>query len=171
MVYSADHLMMLVTAFEVQQIGLPAERAIKTVNMGWAYLKVGYGAAFDLQDQFKPNKEKILAQIFGGALKELQCEPDIPGPASELLILVAVTATAFAQQLSRESGGRLSYGHVLLDLSDIVSSVRGACTNFGGVKETDFGAEFSTWSKYRGGYIRGGHPLHPEEADAVDQEA
>ncbi len=169
--YSADHLMMLVTAFEVQQIGLPAERAISTVNLGWDYLKVGYGTAFDLQDQFKPNKEKILAQIYGRALKELQFEPDIPGTASGIPFAVAMTATAFAQQLNWESGSRLSYSHVLLDLSDIVRSVRSACTNFGGVKLTDFGVEFLTWSKYKGGYIRGGHPLHSEEADAVDQEA
>ncbi len=169
--YSADHLMMLVTAFEVQQIGLPAERAISTVNIGWAYLKVGYGVAFDLQDQFQPNKEKIFAQIYGRALKELQFEPDIPGSASGIPFAVAITATAFVRQLSWESGSRLSYGHVLLDLSDIVRSVRSACINFGGVKDTDFGIELSTWSKYQGGYIRGGHPLHAEEADAVDQEA
>lgn len=171
MVYTADHLMMLVCVFELQQFGLPAERAIITVKIGWDYLKVGFGVAIELQDQFKPHTEKILGQIFGRALKELQFEPDIPGSAEGIPFALAITATQFARQISRPSGGRFSYGYVLLDLSDIVQSVRSACVNVGGVKDTDFGLELSNWATHNGGYIRGGHPLKSEEENVLDPEA
>lgn len=170
MSYTADHLFMLVTTFELQQIGLPAERAILAVNTGWDSLKVGYGVAFDLQDRFEPIGEKILAQVFGRSLKELQfvLEPELLALGGARYAR-ATTASAFASRLARSSSNRLSYSYVLLDLSDIFKSVRSACFNFGGVTVDEFGGEFCEWSLHKGGYIDGGHPLHPEkQLDVVD---
>lgn len=168
MAYTADHLMMLVSVFEIQQLGLPAERAIATVKIGWDYLKVGYGVAFELQDQFKPLGEKILGQIFGRALKEMQFEPDIPGSAEGIPFALAITETEFARQVSLPSPNRLSYGYVILDLSNIIRSVRNAAVHVGGVKDTDLGVELLNWASHNGGYIRGGHPLKPEADDDRD---
>lgn len=163
--YSADHLLMLVTVFELQQIGLPADRAIKTVLAGWDGLKVGFGVAFQLQDQFKPSAEKVLGWIHGRALRDMQFELRPPLHHAGIPFATAITASAFTQRLQQTSAKRMSYSYLVLDLSDITRSVVAACTDAAGLDEVDLGLELHRWAEHEGGYIQGGHPLHPKEEE------
>lgn len=165
--YSAEHLFQLITVFELQQIGLAADRAIQTVLNAWSYLQTGFGVAFALQDSFTPTRERILGWIHGRALRELQVVPDAPLGAAGIPFATAITVTSFKTALDRLSKGGLSNSYVLLDLSDIVASVVEA-GRAGGVYDTDLGPDMWEWTKVNGGYIAGGNPLLPESRDELD---
>ncbi len=162
--YSAEHLLMLVSVFELQQIGLPADRAIKTASVGWDYLKVGYGVAFQLQDQIETVSEKILGWIHGRMLGDLQLEQRLPFQHAGTPFAHAITATAFHQKLQHKSHKRMAYSYVVLDLSDIIGSVMYACEHYAGIDEVELGLELHRWAEHKGGYIEGGHPLKQEGA-------
>ena len=157
--YSAEHLLMLISVLELQQIGLPADRAIKTLEAGWRDLKGGYGAAYELQDRFPRDQviddEKIFGWIHVRALSEMQLPP--PNLPFEVHIPVATVITASALQQPR-SNRRMSYSFVLLDLSDIVRSVCDACLHDAGIDVLQFGTELLQWFE-DAGYVAGGHPL------------
>lgn len=153
---------MLVTVFELQQIGLPADRAIKTVEAGWDELRVGYGVAFELQDQFDPLAEKIFGWIHARSLRELQVD-NRPFAGAKMLAASAIREREIKRIMASLDQNKSSYSYVLLDLSSVMNSVVYACRNVAGVNDIDLGAELNEWSKHKGGSIRGGHPLHTRE--------
>lgn len=167
--YSADHLLMLVAVFELHQIGLPADRAIKSVLAGWDGLKVGFGVAFQLQDQFTPSDEKVLGWIQGRALRDMQFEPRPPMQHAGIPFATAITSSAFTQMLQKASAKRMSYSYLVLDLSDIIRSVVAACANAAGLDDVELGLELHRWAEHGGGYIQGGNPLHPKDDEWDDE--
>lgn len=161
--YTAEHMLMLVSVFELQQVGLPAERAIKTVLAGWDYLKVGYGVAFQLQDQFDPIDEKIFGWIHGRALRDLQFELQIPFHHAGIPSASAITGTELVIRLQRVSPASMQHSFLVLDLSGIVQSVVQSSVNSAGIDDVTLGLELHEWAEHKGGYLTGFHPLKPKE--------
>lgn len=166
--YSAEHLFMLVTVFELQQIGLAAERAIETVTRSWRQIRYGYGVAFELIDTFdKPTDEKIFGIVYGRSLADLQFQDPLIGPGEGRPMSVAITATALRVGLANHAPASKSFGKILLDFSDIMESVLRAAESVGGVSRHD--EEIASWRNDKDATLPGMHLLRKANDDSNPQ--
>lgn len=73
MTYTAEHLFMLVTVFEILGFGLPAQTACKLVTLHWEHFSAGYALTALQRRRFREgDKEQVLAVVYVHSLYEIQ---------------------------------------------------------------------------------------------------
>lgn len=76
MEYTGEHLLMLVTVFELIGFGLPAQTAANTVSDHWAKFASGYALAALQDRRFRvKERDQVLAILWLQSLHEIQFDP------------------------------------------------------------------------------------------------
>ena len=142
--YSAEHLFMLVSAFELISFGMPAKFATDLVVRHWTHFSAGYGLASLNERSFEtPNRyEQVLAVLTVRSMAEIQFFPVFSEGESSVTIM----DEAAARPLLSPHKYHRDYSQLFMGLTLIVRRVLEAASNVAGVEEASvYNDEFLTW--------------------------
>lgn len=144
MEYTGEHLFMLVTAFELIGLGLPAQTVCNLVTDHWAHFSAGY-ALSALQDRrFNQDKpEQVLAVVWMQSLHEIQFGNDLNEVRPSFVLICDESA---AKRELRPYNFDHHYSRIILSIGKLLLRIIKIAKEQSGVKgATAYDDDFHSW--------------------------
>jgi hypothetical protein len=141
--YSGEHLFMLVTAFELIGIGLPAQTACHLVTRHWPHFAGGYAlAALQARHTTKDKEDQVLALLWIKSMHEIQFgRPGVSEPSR-----IEIRDETAARSELRPYKFNRSFSRIVLSLGALLKDVLTcAYERAGALPSGEFDHEFHGW--------------------------
>lgn len=146
MVYSAEHLLMLATAFHLIASGLPAQAGTALVAAHWEHFSGGYALAALQERRVKPvgpeMVEPVLAVLVVSMFHEFQFEQGEPGTVGSAVGIFDQPAVASQWRLGDHNRDHARW---VLSISAILNRILKIAKENAGVDSSVWDAEFHDW--------------------------